>query len=264
MTLHHTGIPRASWPMGARIALLLSAVLWALIVMLASALAQAGAVQKETITERAAQFVKTDAPTMNALVQAAAAAMAEAAVQTAKAQAAVLVPPPPAAPPAAAAPPPPADALPPQTIVIPAEIRDAVLSLCGILITAGIGAGLTWMRAHFAFMKEAGANAAITSSAQGLGALLEQELAKHGASLSTVSVNDPTVAAFAQKLIASYPEWGPLVGLTPDVAARKVLGGAIEQSVVPIVPAPTVTVVQPTPPLAVVEAAATPQSPPPA
>lgn len=121
-------------------------------------------------------------------------------------------------------------------VTIPSEIRDAVLSLCGILITAGIGTGLTWMRAHFAFMKEAGANAAITSSAQGFGALLEQALAKHGKSLSSVEISDPTVAMFARKLISSYPEWGPLVGLTQDIAERKVLGGAIVQSTAPLVP----------------------------
>ncbi len=97
----------------------------------------------------------------------------------------------------------PASALQTTEVTIPSEIRDAVLSLCGILITAGIGAGLTWMRAHFAFMKEAGANAAITSSAQGLGALLEQALAKQGKSLSSVEVSDPTVAVFARKLISS-------------------------------------------------------------
>lgn len=139
---------------------------------------------------------------------------------------------------------------PPRTeITIPSEIRDAVLSLCGILITAGIGAGLTWMRAHFAFMKEAGANAAITSSAQGLGALLEQALVKQGKSLATVDVSDPTVAAFARKLVTSYPEWGPLVGLTQDIAERKVLGGAIEQSTAPLTVAKPDIVPNESPPL---------------
>jgi hypothetical protein len=133
----------------------------------------------------------------------------------------------------------------PEVVTIPAEVRDALLSLCSLLITAGIGVGLAWMRSHLAFMKEAGANAAITSSAQGLGALLEQALAKQGKSLSTVDISDPMIADAARKLIAGYPEWGPLVGLTQDIAERKVLGGAIQQSVAAIVPAPTVAVVPP-------------------
>ncbi len=224
------------------------------------------ALPPQQVIDKAVDMIRSDPQVLAAVIRSAAAQMI---VQTNPQLAGS-----PAAPSATAAPasPPPSAtaAVPsiavvpaPQVISIPAEVRDAVLSLCSVLITAGIGAGLTWMRAHFAFMKEAGANAAITNSANSLGALLEQELAKHGASLSTVSVNDPTVAAFAQKLIASYPEWGPLVGLTPDIAARKVLGGAIEQSAVPLALAPPVAVVQPAP-LAIVEAAATPQQPPPA
>lgn len=265
MTLHHTGIQRASWPMGARIALLLSAVLWALILSLAAALAQAPTTSPansdlppQHVIDKAIDYIRSDPKVLAAVIRSAAAQML-AQTNPPPAAAASSTAPQAAAPPA---PPTPAIAVvpAPQTITIPAEVRDAVISLCSLLITAGIGVALTWMRSHFAFMKEAGANAAITSSAQGLGALLEQELAKQGKSLSSVSISDPNVAAAAQRLIAAFPEWGPLIGLTPDIAERKVLAGAIQQSVAPIVPAPVVIA----PPLAVVEAAATPQSPPPA
>lgn len=219
--------------------LLLPAVAWAQ--PAAGPAPPPSALPPQQVIDKAIDYIRSDPQALAAVIRSAAAQMI---AQTNPPPAAA----PPAPPPAPAAAPSPTPPIPtiavvpaPQTISIPAEVRDAVLSLCGIIITAAIGAALAWMRQHFAFMKEAGANAAITSSAQGLGALLEQELARRGASLSQVTVNDPTVAAFAQKLIASYPEWGPLVGLTPDVAARKVLGGAIEQSVVPLIPSGTKT-----------------------
>lgn len=131
----------------------------------------------------------------------------------------------------------------PTTVNIPADIREWILSLCGILITGAIGWSLTWMRAHFKFMQEVGANATITASATGFGALLEKELATQGKSLATVDVNNPTVAHFAQLLIDSYPEWGPIVGLTPEIAKRKVLNGGLVQSNIPIDVPPTIEIV---------------------
>lgn len=164
--------------------------------------------------------------------------------------------------PAAAIPaPPPVVVTAPTEVSIPQEVKDLIVSFCSLLITAGLAAGLAWMRAHLAFMKEAAANQAVTAGANGFGALLEQELAKQGKSLSSVSISDPTVAAFAQKLLAAYPEWGPLVGLTPDVAERKVLAGALQQSTAPLVVA-AVAPIPPPPPAPSPPPPAPPPSPP--
>lgn len=204
----------------------------------------------EQAVSRAQDYIRSNREALDAVIRSAAVQMAAQAASPAPAASVA-----PAATPTVTvtAPIPTVTVTAPTTVTIPAEIRDAIVSLCGILITAGIAAGLAWMRSHFAFMKEVEINATITSSAEALGGLLEQALAKQGKSLSSVDISDPIVAATAQKLLAAYPEWGPIVGLTQDIAERKVLGSAIVQSTAPIVPAPTVTVVVPPEPPPIVE-----------
>lgn len=279
MTRHITGIRRAR-PIGLRVALLLSVVLWVLILSLAAALAQTGAVQKETITERAAQFVRTDAPTMNALVQAAAAAMAEAALQTAKAQAAVLVSPPPAAPslpaPVAAAPPSAVAAAPstapPQPDPVLQQIALAAVPVVGALMIPLLGWGMTIFSKRTGIEITAEQKAAVYAAVQtGKGSFLAN-LAAGSAQLADAKEGSLLIKSLASDAMAAVPDAVSAQGVDHDHMARLIhgaIGNAISAD--PTIPTlaasvkpEVVAVVQPPPPLAVVEAAATPQSPPPA
>lgn len=138
---------------------------------------------------------------------------------------------------------------PPPAASIPADIRDLIVSVGVPFLMAVAGFALKWQREHQQAMqqvgdvqKKAAANSSIDSSSIGLGAMLEKELIARGRTLASVDVNSPEVAHLGQMLMDAYPQWAPLVGLTLDIAKRKVLTGGLRQSVTPLLPPPVVPV----------------------
>lgn len=241
---------------------LLPAVAWA---QPAAAPAPASPPPKPII-DRAEAFIRSDPAMVDAIIRSAAASMAGQTQQspphTSSTPAPAMAVQPPAPVPVAAVSPV------VMGLSVPPEIVIALWTLVGTIILAATGAVTAWIKSHTEtvqhnkIIEQVGANEAINNAQKTQGALVELSLAKQGRSLSGVDVSDPVVQSSAQTLRASFPEWGQMVGLTQDIAARKVLGSAIEQSAVPLVPAAAVAVVQTSPaPEAFVAAAATPQQP---
>lgn len=108
---------------------------------------------------------------------------------------------------------------------IPAQIQTDLISLASILITGMVGIGLAWMRSHLAFMQNVGMNQQVTTSAEGFGALLVQQLKQQGVP-ATLDVNNPQVAKFAKQVFDGYPAYTAALGITPDKVATLILKGA--------------------------------------
>lgn len=174
-------------------------------------------------------------------------------------------PPAPAPAPVAAPPPPPAVVVvpgqpppiphpdppppPPPVVTIPAEVRDWLVSLACLLITTAVGIALTWLRTHLSFMRDVGANAMVTASAEGFAGLLVQAVRKRGGQINELNVNSPEVAAFAQKIINSYPASQKQLNMTQDQAAGLVLKGAAKLDEARPIEVVTSTVLPPIPPV---------------
>jgi hypothetical protein len=98
------------------------------------------------------------------------------------------------------------------------------------------------MRSHLAFMQNIGMNQQVTASAEGFGALLVQDLKRHGVP-ATLDLHDPQVAAFTRKVFDNYPAYTAALGITPDKVAALVLKGAAKVLPPTADPAPTKPVI---------------------
>jgi hypothetical protein len=124
---------------------------------------------------------------------------------------------------------------------IPAQIQTDLISLASVLITGMVGIGLAWMRSHLAFMKNIGMNQEVTTSAEGFGALLVQQLKQQGIP-ATLDIRNPQIAAFTQNVLNNYPAYVAALGITPDKVATLILKGAAKV-LPPTDPAPTKPVI---------------------
>jgi hypothetical protein len=124
---------------------------------------------------------------------------------------------------------------------IPAQIQTDLISLASVLITGMVGIGLAWMRSHLAFMKNIGMNQEVTTSAEGFGALLVQQLKQQGIP-ATLDIRNPQVAALTQKVFDNYQGYTAALGITPDKVATLILKGAAKV-LPPTDPAPTKPVI---------------------
>jgi hypothetical protein len=110
-------------------------------------------------------------------------------------------------------------------VSIPAQIQADLMSLASILITVMTGVALNWMRSHLAFMKNIAMNQEVTTSAEGFGALLVQQLKQQGVP-ATLDIRNPQVAALTQKVFNNYQGYTAALGITPDKVATLILKGA--------------------------------------
>lgn len=124
---------------------------------------------------------------------------------------------------------------------IPAQIQTDLISLASILITGMVSVGLAWMRSHLTFMKNIAMNQEVTTSAEGFGALLVQQLKQQGVP-ATIDINNPQVAAFTQKVFDNYQGYTAALGITPDKVATLILKGAAKV-LPPTDPVPTKPVI---------------------
>lgn len=134
---------------------------------------------------------------------------------------------------------------------IPAQIQTDLISLASVLITAMVGFGLNWMRSHLAFMKNIAMNQEVTTSAEGFGALLVQQLKQQGIP-ATLDIHSPHVAEITQKVLDNYSGYVAALGITPDKVATLILKGAAKV-LPPTDPVPTkpVIITQAPPPIPV-------------
>jgi hypothetical protein len=158
--------------------------------------------------------------------------------------------PPPAVPvaPAPAVPAPTVDAAPvvvqgpiETKLSIPAQIQTDLISLASVLITGMVGVGLAWMRSHLAFMQNVAMNQEVTTSAEGFGALLVQQIKQQGIP-ATLDIHSPHVAEITQKVLDNYSGYVAALGITPDKVATLILKGAAKV-LPPTDPVPTKPVI---------------------
>lgn len=112
------------------------------------------------------------------------------------------------------------------------RVKDGLVSLSSILISAMIGIGLTWMRSHMTIMQTAAANDALTKSATGFGAMLVQSMQQRGASIAMLSAHSPEVSSLANSLIAELsPKFTMRLGLSQERAGSSILREAAKVSI---------------------------------
>lgn len=110
------------------------------------------------------------------------------------------------------------------------RVKDGLVSLSSILISAMIGVGLTWMRSHMTIMQTAAMNDAVTKSATGFGAMLVQSMQQRGASIAMLSAHSPEVSSLANSLIGSFPKFTSKLGMSAEKAGFVILKEAAKIS----------------------------------
>lgn len=111
------------------------------------------------------------------------------------------------------------------------QVKDDLVSLASVLISAMIGVGLTWMRSHMTIMQTATMNDAVTKSANGFGALLVQAMQQRGGSLASLNAHSPEVSSLANSLMGSYPKFTSALGMSQEKAGSVILKEAAKISV---------------------------------